>query len=162
MDTKSLIVQHLRQCREEIEGMTKEEILQWSLSNGQDLERKGTYDIELQKSRPIDFSTSIIARLNINTLVLLASSPPYLFSKYVLFPMNILETCAICLENKKFKKTFIELNCGHKFHKNCLETWFKTAVSCPLCKLDVSLLSFFDLDFRNLFNCDLSVSISFC
>jgi hypothetical protein len=50
--------------------------------------------------------------------------------------MNILETCAICLENKKFKKTFIELNCGHKFHKNCLETWFKTAVSCPLCRKD--------------------------
>ena len=53
----------------------------------------------------------------------------------------ISETCGICLEefNKekdspKTAKNFVILVCGHNFHKNCLEEWFKKKNSCPYCK----------------------------
>ena len=27
-----------------------------------------------------------------------------------------------------------ELKCYHKFHKNCIEKWFKRSRTCPLCR----------------------------
>ena len=39
--------------------------------------------------------------------------------------MDIIESstdiCTICL--KRCNNTFMELECGHKFHKNCLRQW---------------------------------------
>jgi hypothetical protein len=70
MDRKSRIHQHLHDCREDIKGMTEDEIILWCRDKGQDLEDNNTYDIELQKTRPIDFSTSVVARLDLNALIL--------------------------------------------------------------------------------------------
>jgi len=117
--------------------MTEEEIRMWCRDKGQDLEDNNTYDIELHKTRPIDFSTAVVARLDLNALILLASSPPpYVFKRLIQFPFNILHTCSICWDKRDFKQTFVELRCGHTFHKDCLETWFETSPSCCLCRKD--------------------------
>lgn len=42
-------------------------------------------------------------------------------------------TCTICLDEYVKGETFSTLNCGHKFHKDCVVTWFMHKQSCPLC-----------------------------
>lgn len=50
--------------------------------------------------------------------------------------------CSICIDslNLKRKKNVIFLNCGHAFHKKCLQEWVKTninqgtCISCPMCR----------------------------
>ena len=45
------------------------------------------------------------------------------------------DICSICLEKLDFtgKRKFA---CGHYFHKDCIDQWFKTSQSfkCPYCK----------------------------
>ncbi|XP_024980919.1 RING-H2 finger protein ATL1-like [Cynara cardunculus var. scolymus] len=56
--------------------------------------------------------------------------------------------CAICLgeyEEDEWVKTIP--NCCHVFHVACIDTWFQTHSSCPLCRSDVF---------------DLEVSVSTC
>lgn len=60
---------------------------------------------------------------------------------------NSTDFCTICL--KKCDNKFMELNCGHKFHKNCLREWvisqnniilgspnddLAVKGTCPLCR----------------------------
>lgn len=47
------------------------------------------------------------------------------------------EECSICLEvgNKKFVKT----NCGHIFHKSCIDEWNLRSNNCPMCRKDLSI-----------------------
>lgn len=44
------------------------------------------------------------------------------------------ETCTICLE-PCFNG--IELECGHKFHKKCIEKWVALKKTCPNCRTTV-------------------------
>lgn len=39
--------------------------------------------------------------------------------------------CPICLENVSFGEN---LDCGHKYHPNCIKTWFEKGNKCPLCR----------------------------
>ena len=58
-------------------------------------------------------------------------------------------TCSICLEVCRSKD--IELTqCGHIFHKKCLETWRNTSesYSCPLCRTENIDLAIVSLMFR--------------
>ena len=41
--------------------------------------------------------------------------------------------CSICLEGNPDTKL---LNCGHMFHKNCIDTWLKIKPVCPLCRME--------------------------
>lgn len=38
--------------------------------------------------------------------------------------------CSICLSNK----TDIKLPCSHCYHVECLEEWFDSSPTCPLCR----------------------------
>ena len=40
------------------------------------------------------------------------------------------EECPICQEGESNIKT----NCGHYFHQNCLETWCRISLNCPICR----------------------------
>ncbi|KAF5809778.1 putative transcription factor C2H2 family [Helianthus annuus] len=56
--------------------------------------------------------------------------------------------CAICLgeyEDDEWVKTIP--TCSHVFHVSCIDTWFQSHSSCPLCRSDVV---------------DLEVSVSIC
>ena len=82
-------------------------------------------------------------------------------------------TCSICCEpinhNHNFNKIddpysleettseknnlvdMVELDCGHYFHKDCLETWYKeNKLSCPNCRLEINVKNFYFLDSENL------------
>ena len=41
--------------------------------------------------------------------------------------------CSICLDNDDNNDRKRKLNCGHKFHFNCIEQWLHNNKRCPLC-----------------------------
>ncbi|KAJ3562783.1 hypothetical protein NP233_g9355 [Leucocoprinus birnbaumii] len=46
--------------------------------------------------------------------------------------------CPICLEDYELEDDVLKSgNCSHWMHKPCLETWFKRANTCPVCRVDV-------------------------
>ena len=63
------------------------------------------------------------------------------------------QSCIICLEefksnetkNDSEKKELLEkedvstLDCGHKFHKKCIDDWSKKEQSCPLCRAKIGI-----------------------
>lgn len=45
------------------------------------------------------------------------------------------EECSICCNN--FEKCGVyTAKCGHKFHLECIVTWYSKHVTCPLCRVD--------------------------
>lgn len=48
-----------------------------------------------------------------------------------------IQNCSICLED--FEEG-IQLNCKHSFHKDCINTWFKSKINCPLCRNDLTTI----------------------
>lgn len=45
-------------------------------------------------------------------------------------PVDPTIECSICLSNK----TDIKLPCSHCYHVECLEQWFDSSPTCPLCR----------------------------
>jgi hypothetical protein len=41
------------------------------------------------------------------------------------------EECIICLD--EVEKEWRELECHHRYHKQCIENWIKVKARCPLC-----------------------------
>lgn len=48
------------------------------------------------------------------------------------------DNCSICMENFKENNCVIKLDCGHIFHKSCLNTWLHNHKTCPVCRYDVA------------------------
>ena len=42
--------------------------------------------------------------------------------------------CVICMEKNASTHNFIKLNCGHKFHMDCLQKWMLINPVCPICR----------------------------
>lgn len=50
------------------------------------------------------------------------------------------DICVICLQPIIYKYLVYKTNCGHTFHKNCLNEWLCENRSCPICRNeDISL-----------------------
>lgn len=47
-------------------------------------------------------------------------------------PISHQEDCAICWEKMGDVKDLWQLDCGHTFHRGCMDAWKKRA--CPLCR----------------------------
>lgn len=48
------------------------------------------------------------------------------------------DTCSICIEPLLDSgKKIIRLHCGHMYHEECIQTWFKVKKICPLCNNSV-------------------------
>ena len=46
--------------------------------------------------------------------------------------------CPICLESINNNEICRVINtCGHKFHINCIDTWFEKNIKCPICRIDL-------------------------
>ena len=57
-------------------------------------------------------------------------------------PSDINSKCIICLAELKIGEKESTLPCLHIFHSNCIENWLKQKRTCPICKLEISLVSF--------------------
>jgi len=44
---------------------------------------------------------------------------------------RVLPDCMICLQRMRHGTI---LSCSHKFHKGCINTWFKKKDTCPICR----------------------------
>ncbi|XP_060190422.1 uncharacterized protein LOC132619581 [Lycium barbarum] len=47
------------------------------------------------------------------------------------------EICVICLLEYKDENTIGTLQCGHKFHAECIKKWSQRKNSCPFCRASV-------------------------
>jgi hypothetical protein len=62
--------------------------------------------------------------------------------KYALRQKNVLgdgteDTCSICLGDYEVGESITELPCLHSFHSDCISTWVRGHVRCPLCNQDL-------------------------
>jgi hypothetical protein len=44
------------------------------------------------------------------------------------------DICSICLLDMNDAADIHKTQCNHFFHKNCINTWFTSKVTCPLCR----------------------------
>lgn len=56
----------------------------------------------------------------------------------VLTAHTIREPCAICQEGIDASSPVRRINrCQHAFHQTCIDPWFQTSVTCPICRTDI-------------------------
>lgn len=56
------------------------------------------------------------------------------FHKFIVY---VSRDCAICLTEYENGVCLRTLPCFHKFHRECIDEWFKNHVQCPICKVDI-------------------------
>ncbi len=44
--------------------------------------------------------------------------------------------CSICLNNITSGQDTTSLSCGHIFHSNCIQRWFRRNATCPVCRAE--------------------------
>ena len=50
------------------------------------------------------------------------------------------EDCPVCLCEINYNEIdIIELDCGHNYHKECIDTWLKERITCPCCRQRASI-----------------------
>ena len=42
--------------------------------------------------------------------------------------------CNVCISEFEDGESLRRLPCGHKFHKDCVDTWLEANITCPVCK----------------------------
>jgi hypothetical protein len=47
------------------------------------------------------------------------------------------EPCAICQDTMESGAVRRINRCQHTFHQQCIDTWFQTGVTCPICRIDI-------------------------
>jgi len=57
------------------------------------------------------------------------------------FPMDVhlkeidgAVSCSVCISEVETGEIIRKLNCGHKFHRDCIDTWLNQNITCPVCK----------------------------
>ncbi|UYV72479.1 hypothetical protein LAZ67_9003311 [Cordylochernes scorpioides] len=101
---------------------------------------------------------SIRTRTGILTLVKPTCSPP--FSLMVPINSGRMLNCTICLDTISQEDLCFPLNCPkYRFHLECLKTWCKQTIICPICRheftdiiCNVSSPEYYDIMAVNSFN----------
>jgi len=44
------------------------------------------------------------------------------------------KNCRVCMGDYEQGEMIMTLTCFHKFHAECIETWFKSQNWCPICR----------------------------
>ena len=60
--------------------------------------------------------------------------PPEPSYKHVVITTKEQSACPICLEKMEKETKNIMLQCGHTYHKPCIEQWMKQKQTCPVCR----------------------------
>jgi len=45
-----------------------------------------------------------------------------------------ISSCSVCISEFENGEIRRQLPCGHKFHKDCIDTWMDLNITCPICK----------------------------
>ncbi len=51
------------------------------------------------------------------------------------------EQCSICLNTYTIPEKIRTLNCGHSFHKRCIDKWLNQNQSCPICRQNIFVIN---------------------
>lgn len=46
--------------------------------------------------------------------------------------------CSVCLDSIEKLQLYRQLDCGHYYHKRCIDTWFERKWSCPMCRVPIA------------------------
>jgi hypothetical protein len=64
------------------------------------------------------------------------------------------QDCPICMENMSTDQYYKPcVNCHAVYHEECIEKWFNTNLSCPMCQRFESLIFFIESPSKSCFNC---------
>ena len=55
---------------------------------------------------------------------------------YLNFGDSTRDSCSVCIDKFTEDDTCRELNCGHLFHKDCIDHWLSDNISCPVCRTE--------------------------
>lgn len=44
------------------------------------------------------------------------------------------QSCTVCISDYESGDCTRKLPCGHQFHKDCVDTWLESNITCPICK----------------------------
>lgn len=54
------------------------------------------------------------------------------------------ETCPICQIKFEVQSSVRVLECGHFYHKDCIDEWFQTQKNCCICKKDYNHENYYE------------------
>ena len=63
----------------------------------------------------------------------LTAEPQRPIVQYGDISVDVEEDCPICFKKLKFE-TIVKTNCGHAFHKSCIDRWLQSVPQCPMCR----------------------------
>ena len=50
--------------------------------------------------------------------------------------------CSICLNPVRYTRASKQLDCGHLYHRECIDKWMEFGDTCPMCRSQVSVPKF--------------------
>jgi len=56
------------------------------------------------------------------------------------------DTCSICQVKFEIQSTVRVLECGHFYHKDCIDEWFQTQKNCCICKKEYNDDNYYELN----------------
>jgi hypothetical protein len=97
----------------------------------------------------IRFTTLVMARrfLRLNGPFTVHNDPAHIRRVNSLESVaDLRDNCSICLGLMEVDSVRLPV-CRHCFHRECLISWFDISVTCPLCRIDVSIHVCVDFDY---------------
>lgn len=47
------------------------------------------------------------------------------------------KSCVVCMSDFEDGEDLIILDCFHRYHKECIDSWLTKNSTCPICKTDI-------------------------
>jgi hypothetical protein len=70
--------------------------------------------------------------------VIVRPTPAQIERATVLITPEVEQDCAVCQDSITSSQECRKiLHCGHSFHKECIDPWFRQNVACPVCRFDI-------------------------